>query len=218
MRALFTLLLLSIGLISSAQQTAVDPDLLQIKQRLDSIGGFTADMSLEVAINFINMPKKTGTLIYRKGSPTEIVTDGFMLVPKGGLDFTLEQLFKYPFITVPRGSQIRNGDSLKVINIIPTSDKANFSIAELTLNLSKNRIAQSKISTLRDGSYAIFFSYSDATSLLPSQIKIEFEVARIRIPLSFLGQDVKVDRKLKRSEELKKGSIILDLSNYRDKP
>ncbi len=87
MRALFTLLLLSIGLISFAQQTAVDPDLLQIKQRLDSIGGFTADMSLEVAINFINMPKKTGTLIYRKGSPAEILTDDFMLVPKGGLDF-----------------------------------------------------------------------------------------------------------------------------------
>jgi len=85
------------------------------------------------------------------------------------------------------------------------------------LNVSKNRIAQSKISTLRDGSYDIFFLYTDATSLLPRQIKIQFEVARIRIPLSFLGQDVKVDRKLKRSEELKKGSIILDLSNYREK-
>ena len=215
MRALFTLLLLSIGLVSLAQQTAVDPDLLEIKQRLDSIGAFSADMSLEVAVNFINMPKKTGTLMYRKGAPVKIKTDDFMLVPKGGLDFTLEQLFKYPFITVPRGSEIRNGDSLKVINVIPTSDKADFSIAELTLNITKRRIVQSKISTVRDGSYDVLFSYTDATSLLPRQIKIEFEVERIRIPLSFLGQDVKVDRKLKRSEELKKGSIILELSAYR---
>ncbi len=215
MRALLTILLLSIGLISLAQQTEIDPDLLQIKQRLDSMGGFTADMSLEVAVNFISMPKKTGTLIYRKGVPAEILTDDFMLVPKRGLDFTLEQLFEYPFITVPRGSQIRNGDSLRVINVIPTSDKADFSIAELTLNITKNRIAQSKISTLRDGSYDVFFSYTDATSLLPRQIKIQFEVERIRIPLSFLGQDVKVDRKLKRSEDIKKGSITLDLSNYR---
>lgn len=217
MRALITILFLHICLISIAQQTKIDPDLLQIKQRLDSMEGFTADMSLEVDVNFINMPKKKGTLIYRKGVPAEILTDDFMLVPKRGLDFTLEQLFKYPFITVPRGSQVRNGDSLKVINVIPTSDKADFSIAELTLNISKNRIAQSKISTLRDGSYDVFFSYTDATSILPRQIKIQFEVERIRIPLSFLGQDVKVDRKLKRSEDIKKGTITLDISNYREK-
>ncbi len=217
MRALITILFLHICLISIAQQTKIDPDLLQIKQRLDSMEGFTADMSLEVDVNFINMPKKKGTLIYRKGVPAEILTDDFMLVPKRGLDFTLEQLFKYPFITVPRGSQVRNGDSLKVINVIPTSDMADFSIAELTLNVSKNRIAQSKISTLRDGSYDVFFSYTDATSILPRQIKIQFEVERIRIPLSFLGQDVKVNRKLKRSEDLKKGSITLDISNYREK-
>ncbi len=216
MRALLTILLLPICLISIAQQTEIDPDLLHIKQRLDSIGGFTADMSLEVAISFINMPKKTGTLIYRKGSPAEILTDDFMLVPKGGLDFALEQLFKYPFITIERGFQIRDGDSLKVINVIPTSDKANFSIAELTLNVSKNRIAQSKISTRRDGSYDVFLSYTNATSILPRQIKIQFEVERIRIPLSFLGQDLKVDRKLKRSEDIKKGTIMLDLSNYRE--
>jgi hypothetical protein len=217
MRALITILFLHICLISIAQQTKIDPDLLQIKQRLDSMAGFTADMSLEVDVNFINMPKKKGTLIYRKGVPAKILTDDFMLVPKRGLDFTLEQLFKYPFITVPRGSQVRNGDSLKVINVIPTSDKADFSIAELTLNISKNRIAQSKISTLRDGSYDVFFSYTDATSILPRQIKIQFEVERIRIPLSFLGQDVKVDRKLKRSEDIKKGTITLDISNYREK-
>jgi len=217
MRALITILLLSIGPILVAQETVIDPDLLQIKQRLDSINGFTADMSLEVDVNFISMPKKTGTLIYRKGAPAEVITDDFMLVPKKGLDFTLEQLLKYPFITVPRGSQIREGDSLKVINVIPTSDKADFSIAELTLNISKNRIAQSKISTQRDGSYDVFFSYSDARAILPRQIKIQFEVERIRIPLSFIGQDVKVDGKLKRSEAVKKGTITLDISNYREK-
>lgn len=216
MRALITILLLSISLISVAQQSAIDPDLLQIKQRLDSISGFTADMFLEVDVNFISMPKKTGTLIYRKGAPAEILTDDFMLVPKKGLDFTLEQLFKYPFITVPRGVQVRNGDNLKVINVIPTSDKADFSIAELTLNISKNRIVKSKISTLRDGSYDVLFSYTDAMSILPRQIKIQFEVERIRIPLSFLGQDVKVDSKLKRAEDIKKGTITLDISNYRE--
>ncbi len=216
MRPIITTLLLLTCLITSAQQTEIDPDLLEIKQRLDSIKSFTADLSLDVDINFINMPKKTGTLIYKKGSPAQIKTDDFMLVPKRGLDFSLEQLFEHPVITVHRETRMQDGDSLKVINVIPTSDKSNFSIAELTLNITKKRIAESKISTLRDGSYTIFFSFPDRTSILPKQIIIQFEVERIKIPLSFLGKDVEIDRKLKRSEDIKKGSIILDITNYRD--
>lgn len=218
MRLCLTFFFLSVSFFSLAQQTAIDQDLLLIKERLDSIVGFTVDMGLEVDVNFISMPKKTGTLIYRKGAPAKISTDDFMLVPKRGLDFTLEQLFEYPFITVLRKTYIKEGDSIKVINAIPNSDKADFSIAELTLNISKRRIQQTKISTLRDGSYDIFLKYPDDTSILPEQIKIQFEVERIRIPLSFLGQDVKVNNKLKRSEDIKKGAILLDLYNYRKQP
>ena len=199
---------------ASAQEDAA-PDLVRIKGRLDSISGFTADLVLEVDVNLINMPRKTGVLTYRKGSPAEIQTDDFMLVPKKGLDFSLDQLLEYPYITVDRGASLQNGDSLRVINIIPTTDKADFSIAELTLNLSKNRLLRSTISTKRDGSYDVFLEYEKASDVLPAQIRIQFAVERIRIPLSFLGQDVEVDRKLKRSEEVKKGTITLYIENYR---
>ncbi len=216
MRTLITALILICGLFSKAQQTAVDVNLLEIKQRLDSINGFTADLTLEVDVNFINMPKKTGVLSYKKGEPAQIQTEDFMLVPKRGLDFSLEQLFKYPVITVFREVKIVNGDSLKVVNVIPTSNKADFSIAELTLNITKKRIVTSRISTLRDGTYNVLLFYSNQTAILPKQIVIQFEVERIRIPLSFLGKDVEVDRQLKRDQEIKTGSITLDITNYRN--
>ena len=58
MRYLFMLLcLLNIcGQKLSAQ--TVDPDLLKIKQRMDSIEQFTANLKLDVDISFINMPTK----------------------------------------------------------------------------------------------------------------------------------------------------------------
>jgi hypothetical protein len=215
MRSVLMLFLLTFSMAVAAQEAVIAPELLQIKERLDSISGFTADLALEVDVNFINMPRKTGTLTYQKGSPAEIQTEDFMLVPKKGLDFSLDQLLEYPYFTVDRGVSLQDGDSLRVINIIPTTDKADFSIAELTLNLSRRRIQRSAISTKRDGSYEVFLKYGNARAVLPDQIRIQFEVERIRIPLSFLGQDVEVDRKMKRSEDIKKGTITLYITNYR---
>ena len=83
-KLLILLLIFSVQCIHSQE---IDPDLLNIKSRMDSILGFTADLKLEIVIDFINMPTKHAQVNYIKGKPIEFSSDDFMLIPKRGLDF-----------------------------------------------------------------------------------------------------------------------------------
>jgi len=204
------LILLCISSLSSLAQEQ-DEDLLRIKERLDTVSAFTADLKLDVDISFINMPQKTATVQFEKGEPLSFSSEEFALIPKRGLDFSFQELFKYPFITVDRGMETVSGKELKLVNIIPTDKKADFSIATVYLDLKAERIAVSEISTKKDGTYTLLLDYPTSEAVLPSKVEVQFEMERIRIPLNFMGKDIDVDRKQMRQEEIKTGKIFLTL-------
>tara|TARA_R100001369_G_scaffold44024_2_gene70128 strand:- start:348 stop:1001 length:654 start_codon:yes stop_codon:yes gene_type:complete len=204
------LIVLCISSISSLAQEQ-DEDLLRIKERLDTVSAFKADLKLDVDISFINMPQKKATVQFEKGKPISFSSEDFALIPKRGLDFSFQELFEYPFITVDRGMETVEGNKLKVVNIIPTDKKADFSIATLYLDLKAEQIAISEISTKKDGIYTLLLDYSTSESVLPTKVEVQFEMERIRIPLNFMGKDIDVDRKKMREEEVKTGKIFLTL-------
>ena len=105
----------------------VDADLLKIKHRMDSIEMFTANLKLDVDISFINMPTKYAGMTYEKGQPARFSSEDFVMIPKRGLDFTLNKIFEFPIITVDRGTETRDGKQYKAINVIPTDKRADFS-------------------------------------------------------------------------------------------
>ena len=197
--------------IMSIVAQELDKDLLRIQRKLDTISAFKADMELEVAISFINMPKKIAVIEFEKGKPITFSSKDFTLIPKRGLDFSFQELFKYSYITVDRGMEKIASKELKMINVIPTDKRADFSIATLYLDLKYDRIAISEISTKKDGTYKMLFRYADAKSILPKSVEVQFEIERIRIPLNFMGKDVEVDKEQLRKEEIKTGKIFLSL-------
>ena len=69
-----------------------DPDLLYIKSRMDSIQSFSVDLTLEVDISFIHMPSKKAKMKYTKNKPIKFSSADFVMLPKRGLDFTLNSL------------------------------------------------------------------------------------------------------------------------------
>jgi hypothetical protein len=213
MRYFILLSLLIIGEQKLSGQP-VDADLLNIKHRMDSIERFTATLKLDVDISFINMPTKHAGMTYVKGKPTKYSSDDFVMIPKRGLDFTLDKIFEYPIITVERGIEIRNGEQYKAINVIPTDKHADFSIATLLIDTLNRRVAESEINTKNDGTYILTLKYENVHTLLPDRVEVNFEIERIRIPFNFMGKDTDIDRKKMRAEGLKTGKIFLQLSNY----
>lgn len=212
MKLILTILLFFMSISINAQN--IDLDLLKIKQRIDSILQFSAKLKLDIDINFINMPTKYASMNYSKGKPIKFSSNDFVMIPKRGLDFSLNRLFEYSFITVPRGDIIKNGIKYKALNIIPTDQKADYTIALLLLDIPNLRVAETEISTKKDGTYNVLFNYENTTKILPALVEVRFEIERIKIPINFMGKDTDIDRKKMKSEGVKIGKIFLSISNY----
>tara|TARA_R110002020_G_scaffold462220_1_gene681633 strand:- start:133 stop:795 length:663 start_codon:yes stop_codon:yes gene_type:complete len=207
----FLIAVLNISLITGQE---IDSDLLDIRERMDSIEKFNANLKLEVDINFINMPVKDAQMKYTKGEDVKFLSEDFVLIPKRGLDLPLNEIFKYPFITLNRGVEMREGKPYKVINVIPDDKRADFSIATFLLDTVHKRIKESQITTKKDGSYSLNMSYPNPQNVLPSLIEVSFEMDKVKIPLRYMGKDADVDRKKLRSDEPKTGKIFLYISDY----
>ncbi|MCG2419524.1 hypothetical protein K8089_10860 [Aequorivita sp. F47161] len=212
MKQLF--IIVAIFTVFTATAQTAEEDVLKVKSRLDSIEGFSATIKLHADISFIQMPDKEAAAVFTKGEPIVITSEDFTLIPKRGLDLSFRELFEHPFITVDRG-EISNKANLRAVSILPTSEKADFSLATLHIDTKNLRIVWAEINTKKDGTYALKLVYPDNKAVLPSNLTISFEIEKIRIPLNFAGKDVKVDRKKMREEDEKKGRIILDLDYSR---
>ncbi|MCO4822092.1 MAG: hypothetical protein KC469_08495 [Flavobacteriaceae bacterium] len=188
----------------------IDSNILSIQKRMDTIETFMANVELKVDISFVNIPKKQARIEYVQNKDTKVFSEDFVLIPKNGLDVSLHQLFKNPFITVDRGTEIRQNKTYKVANIIPSSKKADFSIATVLIDINLNRIIEYEISTKKDGIYIVKMNYDESASILPSNIEVVFEIERIRIPLKYMGKDAHIDKKTYKSETPKTGTIFLN--------
>lgn len=212
MRFVF-ILLLFITQICAAQQQ-IDADLLRIKARMDKVQQFSATITLNLEVPFINMPTKSAKVNYTQGKKMIFSSSDFVMLPKRGLDFSLSEIFKYPFITVDRGFETRNGKSLKVINVIPTDNRSELALATLYLDVAAKRLVESEVNTRKEGSYTLSMQYASAKEILPNYVEATFAIERLKIPLNFMGKDTEIDRKKMRSMETKTGKIKMQLTDY----
>jgi hypothetical protein len=192
----------------------VDPDLMAIKERLDSIESYKADIRLEEDISFIDMPAKNAVLSFDRARGMEIESDDFVLLPKRGLDLSLSELFSYRFITVNRDPIVLNESSYKAVNIIPTVDSADFSIALLYLDTKNRRVAGFEITTKEEGTFKALLDYAGKSDILPSRAEISFRLSKLRIPVNFMGKDSKIDRRKLKEDGPKEGRIILFFDHH----
>jgi hypothetical protein len=183
-----------------------------VKSRLDSIETFLADIKLHVDISFIKMPDKEAQAAFKKGEDVVITSEDFVLIPKRGLDLSFSELFEYPFIVIDRGEVEEQSTSLLAISILPSDNKADFSVANLHIDTQKRRITWAEINTKKDGSYTLSLTYPDSRAVLPTKLDVSFEMDRIRIPLNFAGSEVTIDRKKMRGMDQKTGKITLTLT------
>lgn len=208
-KCIWGILLAGSGLL--AQE--VDPALQRLKQRMDSISGFQARVRMEVDISFVNMPVKYAEVLYQRGEAIRITSEDFVMIPKRGLDLTLNELYKYPFMTLNLGKVRFEGRQCDMIKVIPTTDKSDYSIATLWLDTAALRILKSQISTKKNGVFDIVYHYKSEPLPLPSEILVKFAVSGVKIPLRFLGKDTQVDREGMQAKSEEQGRITLQLED-----
>ncbi|SFC68832.1 hypothetical protein SAMN04487907_10783 [Zunongwangia mangrovi] len=210
LRIIFLLILM---LSVSLQAQEIDKDLLRIKERMEEVLHFTADIVVDVEAPFINMPTKTASMEYNRGENIKFESKDFLIFPKRGLDLTFSELFEHPFINVDRGFKTIDNQNLKVLSVIPKDEKADMAMATLYLDIENDHIILSEITTKNQGSYTLQMQYN-AAEILPDHIEVSFAIENLKIPLNFMGSDTKIDRKAMKSNETNTGTVKLQIKNY----
>lgn len=206
---------LIIALFSCALSMAQAEDAMKkLESRMDGIEAFTVDVKLETDIDFIQMPVKHARMFYERNNPVKVESDDFVLIPKRGLDLVLSEIFRYDYIAVPRGEEDKNGVTCTKLNVIPDDKRTAYAIATLYLDTQENRLVEAEIQTRKEGMYTVSMFYSQAQDILPERVEVSFEVEKVKIPIRYLAREGEVDKDAYRSDGVKKGKVILYLSDY----
>ncbi|MEA3476652.1 MAG: hypothetical protein U9R60_00605 [Bacteroidota bacterium] len=205
-------------LFSSQSIFSQEPDpylvLEEIEARLEIIQDYQVDLTIELDVDFINMPVKHAVMYYKQPSKVRIKSDDFLLLPKKGFDFSLRELLNEDYSAVFVGTEVIHNKNHYLIKVIPLEKRSKLVLANLWISEEELQIMKLENYTKKRGSYIVDFTYAYEFTDLPSRMLITFEVEDFHFPVKFMGKGVEVDKEKLKEEGPKTGSVIFFFTDY----
>jgi len=186
----------------SEQITALVDSVYNVLQDVES---YTAEATIHVDVEFINMPDKTAMISFQAPDKYDIESDGFLMIPKVGMKPMMDQLDLSKYQVVDRGTEELNGIEHVVVNMIPLARSSKVVLSTIWIHPEKYLIARLETFTKKAGSFVVDLQYEG--QVLPSQLTISFEVEGMNIPLKIFGNEAEVDKKAFRQAETNAGFV-----------
>jgi len=182
--------------------------LVEVLKKSQAVKSFEADVDIDVDVDFIRIPVKKGRVFYKEPDKFRFRATGFVLMPKQGLNFTINEILNSNHAAIYAGEE----DGNQKIKIVPLDDKATFVLATAWIDKQQARINKLEVSTQNQGNYTLHFFYGQLGYEIPVETKISFEISQIDIPMKFIG-NLKVDKK--KAGEKSSGTVTLKYSNFK---
>lgn len=209
---LFTIYLFSSPLIA-ADSLSANEILERMREVSERVHSFTADVSLTLDVDFIQMPQKFAAVDFQAPDDLEFDSEDFIVIPKRGLDFTYEQIYSAPYTAVLLEEEAIDDKSCYVVQVIPKK-RARLAIATLHIDAQTFQTRRSEFVTRKNGTFLAEMKYDQDEFNLPQELTISFEMETFKLPVRYLGKNATIDRAKMRSEEIKEGNMLLEFSNY----
>jgi hypothetical protein len=197
-----------------AQEVNPDSLLLKVKQKLEIVKDYKADIVINLDVDFINMPEKHAKMYFKHPDKVRFISDEFFMLPKRGIGFSARKILKDGYIAVFSGLEEIDGKPHYVIKIIPTNKSSEIVLSTLWINAGKSLISKMENTTRNNGSYIVSFNYNDRGIDLPTEIEISFQVENLKIPLKFIGKNTVVNKDELKKEGMKQGSVFIKFTYY----
>ena len=197
-----------------AQESNPDSLILRVKQKLELIKDYKADIEIHLDVDFIKMPDKNAKMFFKQPDKIRFISDEFIMLPKRGIGISIRKILKDDYLAVYSGLEIINDKQYTVIKIIPEGSKSDIVLSTLWVDAEKALINKVENTTRNNGSYLINLKYSDPELELPTEIKISFRVVNLKIPLKFIGKNSTVDKDELKVKGAKEGTVSIKLSYF----
>ncbi|MBI9035311.1 MAG: hypothetical protein JEZ03_12645 [Bacteroidales bacterium] len=210
---LFVILLIVLGPLSLFAQD-YDPDQLieKLIAKYDRIESYSADVEIDVDVEFIKMPVKKARIFYKKPDRFKVEADGFVLLPKKGMKFSIETFIEQPYKAILSGTEVFKERELAVVKIIPLVNESDFVLATLWIDPLMNIIYKIETHTKNMGSFSVDLFYDHNPYDLPVKQQIQFEIENFKIPLKFAGK-ISIDTDMETQKS--RGQVTVLYSNFK---
>lgn len=215
MRIFCILVLIYIVSFSGYSNKNVYAILDTIKSKYLSINDYQADIKIMVDVDFINIPEKRAKVFFKQPDKIKYKTDGFILIPKKGINFDIDEILQYEYNALFVGSDTLGNITTSVVKIIPLITKIEIVLATLWIDENNKQVLQVEVNTKKAGSYKMRFFYSDKFDILPGKTEVTFELNRFNIPFEFLfDSEPDIFKDKNKNDKTTTGIVSIYYSNY----
>lgn len=214
----FFLILISILLFALAEIIGQDQDpynvLDSVREKLTMIRDYSADIEIEVDVEFINMPVKRAKIFYKRPDKIKFTSNEFIMLPKRGMNNQILNMMEEPYTAIYLGKEDIQGKEHIMVRIVPMDKNPQIILATIWVDCTSFLIGKSESNTRDEGSYKVEFEYNDPNITLPTLMTFFFDVEKLNIPLNFIGKTNGMEMDKSKMEEANVGKVYLRLSNY----
>ena len=176
------------------------------------IKDFSAHAEIIVNVDFINIPDKYATVYYKYPDRYRFKSKGFIMIPKKGLNFSINEVLNQPAALVYSGKEDVEGITCDEIKVIPDDPKSEIVLASVFIEPESYFVKKMEANTRKSGTYTVLLYYDQQKYALPDSIRINFDVEKLHFPLKFMG-NIQVDDQDDNS--VKDGSVTIKYSDYK---
>jgi len=196
-----------------------DPDkiLENVKEEFGKVEDYVVDVSIKVDIPFLKMPERKARIFYKKPDKYYIDSEGFALLPKEGMNFSLLTLLNSEHSALYEGEENINGINAALIKIIPLDENRDVLRSTLWIDASRNIILKAESYLKQAGIITIEFDYLKTSEgfYLPSQMTFIINAPRMFFSSRLNKGPFKDNSEKEDSVKTEEGKVYITYSNYK---
>jgi hypothetical protein len=184
-----------------------------VRSQLEDIRGYSVKATFHVDISFVNMPDKVALIVYEAPNKLEVISDGFLLVPRMGLKPLVKQFDDEKFLSIYQGEEVVNGHDCHIIKLLPVKKNSKIILSTLWVRKQDFLVAKMEIYAKKAGHVMVDLSYEK--DVLPSLMVFSFTIGEMNIPLKYFGNEVDLDREMLSEAKGEDGKVTVSFKDYR---
>jgi hypothetical protein len=156
-----------------------------VKKKLEAVKDYSGDATLSVDVSFMKVPDSKVKVYFRQPDLFKIIkTDGISILPKGGMNVSLNSLISgKEFTAVPGGYTSMNGRKLAVIKLLPVADNSDVVLTTLLVEEKSALVWKATTTTRENGTYESNMEYGRFAQWgLPDKILFVFNTSTFKLP------------------------------------
>lgn len=211
------MLVLLTGFTTRAQKTA-NQELRSVYQKLIKVKDYTVDANIKADIPLIRILPANATIYFKQPDKFKVDSKGIAIMPRQGFS-DLSRIIKdtNSYTAVYTGKETIGNLQGTIISLIPSIDTGDLILAKFWIDASRNLVLKSQLTTRSTGTMLIEYFYGTQAAVgLPDKMIFTVDVKKFKVPKAIATDIQNGDKTPKGKEkESKKGTIIIELKNYR---